>query len=144
MKSFEEGLELSTENLTRNIKLVKSRFLVVLLCCLLCNSPRKAEYYGTSGAIQRSIKRANQRATPAPAAKTVGQGTAAAGCTDRVVSDALVAQILAASTYPTQIVEAERWMQRNSKLKGEELAKQVRQTGLGSQRKGHGAIPLRS
>jgi hypothetical protein len=39
--------------------------------------------------------------------------------------DALVAQILAASTYPTQIVEADRWMQRHSNLKGEELAKEV-------------------
>jgi uncharacterized membrane protein YgcG len=36
--------------------------------------------------------------------------------------DALVAQILAASTYPTEIVEAERWLQKNSKLNGEELA----------------------
>lgn len=39
--------------------------------------------------------------------------------------DALVAQILAASTYPTQIVEAERWLQKNSKLQGEELAKEA-------------------
>ena len=39
--------------------------------------------------------------------------------------DALVAQILAGSTYPTQIVEADRWMQQNSSLKGEDLAKAV-------------------
>src|SRR5882762_4840561 len=39
--------------------------------------------------------------------------------------DALVAQILAASTYPTEIVEADRWMQSHSNLKGEELAKEV-------------------
>jgi len=39
--------------------------------------------------------------------------------------DALVAQVLAASTYPTEIVEADRWMQGHSKLKGEELAKEV-------------------
>jgi hypothetical protein len=37
----------------------------------------------------------------------------------------LVAQILAASTYPTQIVEADRWMQRHSNLKGDKLAKEV-------------------
>src|SRR5207244_8321422 len=37
----------------------------------------------------------------------------------------LVAQNLAASTYPTQIVEAERWMRSHSNLKGEELAKEV-------------------
>ena len=39
--------------------------------------------------------------------------------------DELVAQILAASTYPTQIVEAERWMEKNQKLQGDKLAKEV-------------------
>ena len=36
--------------------------------------------------------------------------------------DPLVAQILAAATYPTEIVEASRWLQRNSALEGEQLA----------------------
>ncbi len=39
--------------------------------------------------------------------------------------DALVAQILAGSTFPTQIVEADRWLQQNSSLKGDDLAKAV-------------------
>lgn len=39
--------------------------------------------------------------------------------------DALVAQILAASTYPTQIVEAERFVQQNPGLTGEALANAV-------------------
>jgi uncharacterized membrane protein YgcG len=39
--------------------------------------------------------------------------------------DALVAQILAASTYPTQIVEAARWLEKHSKLQGEALAREV-------------------
>jgi hypothetical protein len=41
--------------------------------------------------------------------------------------DTLVAQILTASTYPTEIVEADRWMQIYPGLKGEELAKEVDQ-----------------
>jgi uncharacterized membrane protein YgcG len=41
--------------------------------------------------------------------------------------DALVAQILAASAYPTQIVEAQRFMQANPNLKGAELGAQVDQ-----------------
>jgi len=41
--------------------------------------------------------------------------------------DALVAQILAASTYPTEIVEADRWVQQHSELKGEQLAQAVDQ-----------------
>jgi hypothetical protein len=39
--------------------------------------------------------------------------------------DALVAQILAASTYPAEIVEADRWMQQHSSLKGNELGDEV-------------------
>jgi Protein of unknown function (DUF3300) len=39
--------------------------------------------------------------------------------------DELVAEVLAASTYPTQIVEAERWLQQNSSLKGAQLASEV-------------------
>jgi uncharacterized membrane protein YgcG len=39
--------------------------------------------------------------------------------------DALVAQILAASAYPTQIVEAERFLQQNPDLKGKDLGDAV-------------------
>src|SRR3989454_9222936 len=39
--------------------------------------------------------------------------------------DELIAQILAAATYPQQVVEADRWMQQNGKLKGQELAREV-------------------
>ena len=35
--------------------------------------------------------------------------------------DGLVAQVLAASTYPAQVVEADRWLQANPNLKGEAL-----------------------
>jgi hypothetical protein len=39
--------------------------------------------------------------------------------------DALVAQILAASTYPTQVVEADRWLQKHSKPNGDKQDKDV-------------------
>ena len=39
--------------------------------------------------------------------------------------DALIAQILAASTYPDQIVEADRWLQQHSKLTEDKLAGEV-------------------
>jgi hypothetical protein len=41
--------------------------------------------------------------------------------------DALVSQILAASTYPTEIVEADRWVQDHPNLKGKDLANAVDQ-----------------
>jgi uncharacterized membrane protein YgcG len=39
--------------------------------------------------------------------------------------DALVAQILAASAYPSEIVEADRWMQQHAGLKGDSLAQEI-------------------
>jgi uncharacterized membrane protein YgcG len=39
--------------------------------------------------------------------------------------DPLVAQILAAATHPTEIVEADRWLQQNPNMKGEALATAV-------------------
>jgi hypothetical protein len=39
--------------------------------------------------------------------------------------DKLVGQILAASTYPTQVVEADRYLQQNAALKGDALAKSI-------------------
>src|ERR1700742_2258932 len=39
--------------------------------------------------------------------------------------DALVAQVLAAATYPEQVVEADRWIHQNANLKGQQLADEV-------------------
>jgi len=39
--------------------------------------------------------------------------------------DALIAQILAAATYPDQVVEAEKWMAQNKNLQGDQLAQEV-------------------
>src|SRR4030081_2614594 len=39
--------------------------------------------------------------------------------------DALIAQILAAATYPDQVVEADRWLQQHTDLKGEKLGQEV-------------------
>ena len=41
--------------------------------------------------------------------------------------DELVAEVLAASTYPTQIVQADRWLEEHSNLQGEQLAAAVDQ-----------------
>jgi uncharacterized membrane protein YgcG len=41
--------------------------------------------------------------------------------------DSLVAQILAASTFPEEVVEADRWVQANPDLKGDALGKAVDQ-----------------
>jgi hypothetical protein len=41
--------------------------------------------------------------------------------------DALLSQILAASTYPLEVVEAQQWLQRNGNLKGQQLMDAARQ-----------------
>ena len=55
--------------------------------------------------------------------------------------DELVAQILAASTYPTQIVDADRWLGMHSDLQGEQLATQVDQQSWDSSVKALTAFP---
>jgi Protein of unknown function (DUF3300) len=39
--------------------------------------------------------------------------------------DTLIAQILAAATYPSEIAEAEKWIEKHKDLKGDKLAKEV-------------------
>ncbi len=96
---------------------LSKQVLVLLLCFLLVRFTAQAESFGPTGqsneqpppsSVQQSPKELQQLVAPIA-----------------LYPDALVAQILAASTYPTEIVEADRWMQSHSKLKGEELAKEV-------------------
>ena len=96
---------------------LSNRILVVLACCLLVQFTAQAEVFGPTA--QSSGQ------PPAPAPQQSPQELQQLVAPIALYPDALVAQILAASTYPTQIVEAERWMRSHSNLKGEELAKEV-------------------
>jgi len=100
-----------------SIEKIFKQVLVVLLCGLLVEFTTQLDGYG-------AIAQSNDQATAAPAKQSpyeLQQLVAPIA----LYPDALVAQILAASTYPTQIVEADRWMQGHSNLKGEELAKEA-------------------
>jgi hypothetical protein len=55
--------------------------------------------------------------------------------------DSLVAQILAASTFPEQVVEADRWMQAHPDLEGDNLAQEVDQQSWDSSVKALTAFP---
>src|SRR6267142_1928759 len=98
------------------MKLLK-RVFVLLLCCLLVRFTAQAESFGPTG-------QSNTQSTTPPA-KQSPQELQQLVAPIALYPDALVAQILAASTYPTEIVEAERWMQRHAGLKGDKLAKEV-------------------
>src|SRR3981081_4876004 len=100
-----------------NIKWSK-HFLIVFLCCLLVQLTVQAGSYGPGG---QSNDQSSTTPTPPQSAQELQQLVAPIA----LYPDALVAQVLAASTYPTQIVEAERWMQSHSDLKGDKLGKEV-------------------
>ncbi len=96
---------------------LSKQVLILLLCCLLVRFTAQAESFGPTGqsnehpltpTVQHSPQELQQLVAPIA-----------------LYPDALVAQILAASTYPTEIVEADRWMQSHSNVKGEELAIEV-------------------
>ena len=56
--------------------------------------------------------------------------------------DALVAQILAASTYPTEVVQADRWLQQHSRLQGEQLAAAADQQSWDPERESSDGVPV--
>jgi hypothetical protein len=100
------------------MKLCK-QILTLLLCCLLVQFTAQAESFGPTG-------QSNEQTTaPTPPAQQTPQELQQLVAPIALYPDALVAQILAASTYPAEIVEADRWMQSHSNLKGDELAKEV-------------------
>src|SRR5260370_6609210 len=70
---------------------------------------------------------ADQSATPAPVqgAQQTAEQLQQLVAPIALYPDALVAQILAAATYPDQVVEADRWMQQHSDLQGEQLGQEV-------------------
>jgi hypothetical protein len=91
--------------------------LVVFLSGLLVQFTAQADAYGP-------MSQSNQQPPPAPA-QLSPQELQQLVAPIALYPDALVAQILAASTYPTQIVEADRWMQSHAELKGKNLADEV-------------------
>src|SRR4030081_489075 len=93
---------------------LSKQVLILLLCCLLVRFTAQAESFGPTG---QSIEQSPTQ-TVIQSPQELQQLVAPIA----LYPDALVAQVLAASTYPTEIVEAERWMQGHSNLKGEELA----------------------
>ena len=90
---------------------LSKQVLILLLCCLLVRFTAQAESFGPMG-------QSNEQ-QPAPFVKHSPQELQQLVAPIALYPDALVAQILAAATYPTQIVEANRWMQRHAELKGD-------------------------
>jgi hypothetical protein len=93
------------------VKFMKQSLSLLLTCCLvLATGPE-----GFAQADQPPVQAAPE--TPEQLQQLVAPIA--------LYPDALVAQILAAATYPDQVVEADRWLQQHADLKGEQLGKEV-------------------
>ena len=94
------------------IKLVRAGIAVALICCIV--PLRSADLYAQQAPpagpqyMQLSYEQLNQLVAPIA-----------------LYPDALVAQILAASTYPTEIADADRFAQQNVNMPHQELARVV-------------------
>jgi hypothetical protein len=92
-------------------------FSLLLLALLFAAWPQNLSGYQDAPAPQQAPQRAPQ--TPEQLQQLVAPIA--------LYPDSLVAQILAASTFPEQVVEADRWVQAHPDLKGEDLARAVDQ-----------------
>jgi hypothetical protein len=90
---------------------------VLALCILFVRSTAAAEFYDAGG---RSSEQ-----SPAPATKLSAQSLQQLVAPIALYPDGLIAQVLAASTFPEQVVEADRWIEKHADLKGEKLGKEV-------------------
>ncbi len=116
LSAFRSGLFLRRFLRARRIMMSAKRTLTVMFIGFVVLA---------AGSVQTlAVQQADARQTTQPAQQTAAELQQLVA-PFALYPDALVAQILAASTYPTQIVEAERWLQKHSNLQGEELATEV-------------------
>jgi uncharacterized membrane protein YgcG len=101
-----------------------NELLSILLSTSLIFAPCLQAFEGTSGQATQQSGQTAQQGQQAPATTT------AAPTADELYQlvapialfpDNLVAQVLAASTYPDQITAANTWIKQNSSLKGDQL-----------------------
>src|SRR5712671_1294814 len=97
------------------VKVIKQSLSFLLSWCLLLTTAPGAFAQASQSEAPPPVQAAQQ--TPAQLQQLVAPIA--------LYPDALVAQILAAATYPDQIVEADRWLQQHTDLKGEQLGQEV-------------------
>src|SRR5260370_36714253 len=96
---------------------LSKQVLTLLLCCLLVRFTAQAEPYGP-------LSQSDEQ-SPASPAKPSPKGLQQLVAPIALYPEALVAQILAASTYPTEIVKPDRWRQSHSDLTGAQRANEA-------------------
>jgi hypothetical protein len=103
------------------VKFIKQSLSLLLSYCLVV-----ATVPGAFAAQEQSTMPAPaQAAAPVQAAQQTPEQLQQMVAPIALYPDALVAQILAGAAYPDQIVEADRWLQQHSDLKGDQLGNEV-------------------
>lgn len=97
------------------MKFLKQSLSLLLSCCLVLAT------------VPETLAQPDQSTAPAPVqpAQLTPAQLQQLVAPIALYPDALVAQILAAATYPDQVVEADRWMEKHKHLEGEKLGKEV-------------------
>jgi Protein of unknown function (DUF3300) len=98
------------------VKFLNQCLSLVLSSCLLSTTV-------PAGFADQSVQPTSQ--TPVQAAQQTPEQLQELVAPIALYPDSLVAQILAAATYPDQVVEADRWLQQHSDLEGEQLGQEV-------------------
>jgi uncharacterized membrane protein YgcG len=98
-----------------------------LLICLLSAALLFATWPQDVAAYQQEAQPPAQTGQGAPYTQQTPEQLQQLVAPIALYPDSLVAQILAASTFPEQIVEADRWVQAHPDLKGDTLAQAVDQ-----------------
>ena len=100
------------------LKMIPKRFLASAFACALI--------FVTSGCSTAATQDAQVATAPAvQPAQANPQQLQQLVAPIALYPDELVAEVLAASTYPTEVVQANRWLQQNSTLKDQQLATEV-------------------
>lgn len=94
--------------------------------CLLAASCTIA-FFASLTPAQSTPPAATSAATPAPADKLSPEQIDQLVAPIALYPDSLLTQVLMASTYPLEIVQADRWVKSNAALKGDALAKALEQ-----------------
>jgi uncharacterized membrane protein YgcG len=113
MTTVHKAVQLPGELVMNHLK--QSLSVLLSFCLILTAAPGALAYQSDQPPAQATVQAAKQ--SPAQLQQLVAPIA--------LYPDSLVAQILAAATYPDQVVEADRWMQQNTSLKGKQLGEAV-------------------
>ena len=103
------------------MKVLKQSLSLLLSYCLVLATASE----GLAAQADQSAAQPPILAAPVQAAQQTPEQLQQLVAPIALYPDALVAQILAAATYPDQVVEADRWLQQHTDLQGQQLGQEV-------------------